>query len=335
MANVPIELFSVTDGELLAEGLTDANGEYELIVSAESGLAVRLEVSASIETDNFAVLVVDRDRLLYRVASERFALPENGRMGVDLVIDLSSEAPAFNILDVASGGLQFLADVLSEPPALPNLTIIWQEGIASPCRTCFRGTTIDLQGDPDDPDGYDDDIILHEVGHFVQSLLSVDDSPGGSHDGTPTNPLLAYGEGFATFFSCWVRGTDTYQDYRTEGWKFRRHESLVEELHGTTNGRLDGDLSEILVTAIFWDLFDDSPDESHDTLSGNDVWAATLFEMMSERPDRDLGARGIDLADFIEQARCRFDDVAPFQALVEETGFPFDFDLPEACPAEL
>ncbi|HTE06413.1 MAG TPA: PPC domain-containing protein, partial [Planctomycetota bacterium] len=52
-------------------------------------------------------------------------------------------------------------------------------------------------------DGYDDAVILHEIGHLVHNLYSDSDSPGGIHyfGDSDQDPRLSFAEGFATFFS--------------------------------------------------------------------------------------------------------------------------------------
>jgi hypothetical protein len=275
--------------------------------------------------------VVERDRWdTHRIVDDRFVLSA-GRQRRDLQVEATSAAKALNILDVVRRGLEFAVAIYPDgPPELPHLIVVWEEGTPSPCGTCYGGNRIDLQGSPDDPDGYDDDIVLHEVGHFVQDALSVEDSPGGSHDGTPTDPLLAYSEGVATFFSCWVRQSDTYQDYRAEGWKIRQHEDLDEAYRGTSDGTVAGDVSEILVTALLWDLVDDDGQEPYDRLSGDDLVTGVLYTLLPSR-GANVGVNGVDLADFIDVARCQVQDAEALSDLIEATGYPFDFETALEC----
>ncbi len=64
-----------------------------------------------------------------------------------------------------------------------------------------------------DTDHYDDSVIVHEYGHFIEDIYSNTDSPGGSHDANAIiDPRLAWGEGWADFFSATVPGNPTYQD---------------------------------------------------------------------------------------------------------------------------
>lgn len=68
-----------------------------------------------------------------------------------------------------------------------------------------------------DTDHFDDSIILHEYGHFLEDVYAISESPGGSHSGTATiDPRLAWSEGWANFFQAAVLSDQYYID--TEGF---------------------------------------------------------------------------------------------------------------------
>ena len=52
-------------------------------------------------------------------------------------------------------------------------------------------------------DGYDDAVILHELGHVFHNLYSDSDNPGGTHyfGDSDQDPRLSFGEGYATFMA--------------------------------------------------------------------------------------------------------------------------------------
>ena len=87
---------------------------------------------------------------------------------------------------------------------LVALTARWSRG--SNNGTYYLNGGIFLLGATSDDDGYDDIVILHEIGHFVEDVYGRSDSPGGSHDGSPTDPNLAWSEGCSTYFGMAVRG---------------------------------------------------------------------------------------------------------------------------------
>lgn len=52
-----------------------------------------------------------------------------------------------------------------------------------------------------DTDHFDDSVIIHEYGHFLEDVYSRTDSQGGSHNGNfIIDPRLAWSEGWANFF---------------------------------------------------------------------------------------------------------------------------------------
>ena len=76
-----------------------------------------------------------------------------------------------------------------------------------------------VQGDVDhsDSDHFDNSVIVHEYGHFIEDNFGSPDSPGGSHNGSSAlDPRLAWGEGWADFFQAAVlygsTGAPVYRD---------------------------------------------------------------------------------------------------------------------------
>jgi hypothetical protein len=118
---------------------------------------------------------------------------------------------AFNILDVVTGGAQFVRDRWQRP--LPTLAVAWQDRQTEGLGTFFvpGSNIIHIKGEvQEDSDEYDDDIILHEFGHFTMHSLAKDTSPGGTHfiNGNTQDMRLAWSEGWANFFSAMVRDID-------------------------------------------------------------------------------------------------------------------------------
>ena len=77
-----------------------------------------------------------------------------------------------------------------------------------------------LEGAPEalDTDEFDTPVLLHELGHYLQWVYDFYDVvPGNFHNGADTDARLAWGEGWASFFSSAVRGTGFYGDSIGEG----------------------------------------------------------------------------------------------------------------------
>ncbi len=180
--------------------------------------------------------------------------------------------------------------------------IINAPGFAPACGTCFRPESghIELSGAVGDHDEWDTAVILHELGHHIAATWGRDDSPGGRHDGDRTWPALAWSEGFATFHAAWQQGDPRLGDLRPAGYQVIDLETLEDpRAYGTDDGRPDGDVSELLVAALLWDVFDGGPDDDDGVEVPNDVlWPALLGGLASLTTDQ--GAPGLDLLDVLE-----------------------------------
>ena len=131
-----------------------------------------------------------------------------------------------------------------------------------------------VNGDVDhsDTDHFDNTIILHEYGHFLEDHYSITDSPGGAHSGnTILDPRLAWGEGWANFFQAAVTGDYVYRDTggTPEGAPFIYfEEDLVAGTKDSTTTLGEGNFREFSITRAlvaidqltnnfseFWTLF--------------------------------------------------------------------------------
>jgi hypothetical protein len=72
-----------------------------------------------------------------------------------------------------------------------------------------------LLGDVDcsDTDHFDNSVIIHEYGHFLEYAFAKTSSPGGAHNGNfIIDPRLAWSEGWANFIQTAVLGDSNYRD---------------------------------------------------------------------------------------------------------------------------
>ena len=58
------------------------------------------------------------------------------------------------------------------PPPTPPLTVIWKPNYT--CTTAYSQDTIRVQGDTTDTDEWDDDVLLHEFGHYLMDTALAD-----------------------------------------------------------------------------------------------------------------------------------------------------------------
>ncbi|MBT6178403.1 MAG: hypothetical protein HOI23_14250 [Deltaproteobacteria bacterium] len=308
-SHLAIELVRTTDDTVIASGVVDSLGFYSIDLERPAG-AHYLRALAVSPAASRAVVVRDRsaERVVYSVRGEDFIPDSMSTINVDLIASSGTAAGgAFNILHSAMRAFDLIRRHTDE--LAPQLVYRWQPLRQFDCGSCYSGNVISLGGQASDPDEYDDDIILHEFGHYFSDRFSRDSSPGGSHNGDKTEPTLAYGEGFATFFSSMVKQEPTYIDNYDDSHKYKNIETAnedVEEYYGTEAQALDGDVSEYLVAALLWDSFDsESLEEPHDTLEiGESGVMALLGDWMRDPNVADIGYEGVDLADWMNALAC-------------------------------
>lgn len=114
-----------------------------------------------------------------------------------------------------------------------------------------------------DTDEFDQSVIAHEFGHYIEDRFGRSDSIGGSHGGsaTPLDLRVAFGEGWGNAFSGMALGSPIYRDSQ-EG--VQTDFSIDMEADDVLN---EGWFSEASVGEILWDLFDSTPNEPGDTVA--------------------------------------------------------------------
>ena len=125
-------------------------------------------------------------------------------------------------------------------------------------------TGIYLLGDftTGDTDEFDQSVIAHEFGHYVEDRFGRSDSIGGEHGGsaTPLDLRVAFGEGWGNAFSGMVRNDPIYRD----SFNGAQDDFNIDlEADDDVN---EGWFSEASVWEILWDLFD-ATNEAGDTAS--------------------------------------------------------------------
>ncbi|NJL24635.1 MAG: hypothetical protein HC902_05330 [Calothrix sp. SM1_5_4] len=140
---------------------------------------------------------------------------------------------AFNILDQLHHANDYLRSKVSTCNSLyngcrdvtttnpvPKVVAYWEKGFNP--NSYFGGTSglsfylpgysrLFILGGQDgdvnnsDTDHFDNPVIIHEYGHFLEDVVGRSDSPGGSHNGNKViDPRLAWSEGWGNFFQATV-----------------------------------------------------------------------------------------------------------------------------------
>lgn len=273
---VTIEVVRNADSAVLSSTTTDSTGGYSLVFTNTGTAGVYVRVIA--ETDNAAIKNNTSDNAKYSFKSGIIDDSKGETFASSIDITVSSGAGgAFNILDVLTDGILFLKGLILINP--PMITAFWETNSCD--GTFFDGfnNSIHLLGggscppnSSGDTDEYDDDVILHEFGHYAAVNFSGDDSPGGEHllNDNTEDIRLAWSEGWAHFFSSAIRGNPSQVDTVTT----RPGIATTFEIEGPSlfgsiidlNSSSIYTTSEVSVATVLWDIFDNS-NETFDALS--------------------------------------------------------------------
>ncbi|HSC66397.1 MAG TPA: hypothetical protein VLC79_01805 [Cellvibrio sp.] len=268
--NLVVELID-NRNVVVATTNTDNFGSYSLGV--ESGRMVKVRVKAqSLRTQtpawNFKVTDNTNANSLYVMdgnliaASEATAvrnLHANSGWGGSGYTDPRVAGP-FAILDSVLSGVDRIVAADSQVNFSP-LELRWSvrnrtaEGdltLGEIGTSFFSGTEIYILGsEDDDTDEYDQHVVLHEWGHYIERELSRSDSIGGDHmKGDKLDMRVAMSEGFANAFSAMIIDDPDYRDASgtLQGGGFSNDVSQ-------TNNTVKGWYSEASVQSVLYNFY--------------------------------------------------------------------------------
>ncbi len=281
-----VEIILVSDGSVVGTGLTDPVTGAFSIASIPSGVEVQARIYARHSGSwgdkmNAVVMNNSTSNAVAAGLSNPINTGATTAFGPVLFTILGGAAPAFNIFDCEIKSFQYQASVDVDLPSVPPLLkIYWQAG--SSTGTFFARTlnSVFLAGTSADPDEYDDDIILHEIGHWVASNFSKDDTLGGPHTIVDQlDPRTSWSEGWAHYWSSTVR--------RFFPAEYASPQTQVDNLGGGGFSVFNVETpsfasfaimatNELAVVAVLWDITDAANEAPFDTLTGNEqaVWQA-------------------------------------------------------------
>src|SRR5205814_1495945 len=177
----------------LATGTTESDGAFSLQVPGSTAQSMTaLCITTSTSPGPFLDVRVANDDFtfgdLYSVSSAAVNSPGSGAvdMGTTLAMANSDAGKAFNIWDVINDALEFVAssNVNGSLPAA-KLTVIWRSTHLQTGSFFSGGTNRFIYVGVDG--AYDDTVMSHEFGHFIDNVFSKSDSPDGpaTNDGAP------------------------------------------------------------------------------------------------------------------------------------------------------
>lgn len=148
-----------------------------------------------------------------------------------------------------------------------------------------------------DTDHFDNSVIIHEYGHFLEDVYTISDSPGGAHSGNAIiDPRLAWSEGWGNFIQAATRNEAQYRD--TIGTPNAANPVAISDyifdvpLEASNGGSVgtctvgsatsgcdlpefnyEGNFREFAITRSLWDIFDSAanPDSTGDEAVNNNI----------------------------------------------------------------
>jgi hypothetical protein len=302
------------NGSILSADVTDDRGDYSLVVPSQTTLTIRVRAEM-VRTGRpaWSFRVIDNiEGMLYAIESGSFSsgtqgVVRNMRAASGWDGSAYSEARAaapFAILDTVYEQLQLVLEV--DPDLVfPELELNWSplnrsssdfnpelgEIITTAYFSFEQPVAIYVLGDENvDTDEYDEHVVAHEWGHYLEDQLARSDSIGGSHTIFGfLDPRLAMSEGWSNAWSAMALDDSVYKD--TSGFGQASAFSFDIESNTTFN---PGWYNESSIHSVLYDVFDQSND-GIDTIGlgfgpiyrtltgayGNGVPLTTIFSFMT------------------------------------------------------
>lgn len=251
VAGVTVDLVD-ENNDIMATVVTDNEGYYEFDSVPEAtkvGIVVKAEIKKSRATAGvgaeYEFTVRDNTsstspKKLYQLVSPQFTtLAEAGsdnshdilaKVGFDndgnVISEEQRESAPFAILRTMKSAANAL-EKIDANISMPSLNVYWSgKNIGSDGNkelgqigtSHYSGSGLMpglyILGKADsDTDEFDQGVIGHELGHYLQDKLSYSDSPGGDHgDNAFKDASLAYGEGYGTAIGGLLSGSQYYCD---------------------------------------------------------------------------------------------------------------------------
>lgn len=294
-------------------GQTDSNGQFSLQVPKDGTYTVQVNARGDNSFVRASVLKSPNNRSLFSLSSGALTVSSNTNVGT-LRANATGDllGGAFNIFEQIVRANEYLrlkvssSEGCSSPgctpfTVAPKATVYWSPGVnpgdyfGSSSLVSFYIPSQDglyilggADGETDDvdTDHFDDTVILHEYGHFLEDQFSKTDSPGGSHNGNSIiDPRLAWSEGFANFFGVLVnahfnsgdlRYRDSYGNSNSavRGVLFNYNVETNSPARDVATTSGEGNFREFAIARALWDATDRSADGND---SDSDGVAASGF----------------------------------------------------------
>ena len=274
----------------LATATTDANGNYTLAVPNNQSINV-IAVAEMLRDNTVSLPHWDfkardvqanappytyTDAVAFNSSAgtpHDLAIP-SGFNSMGSVTGTRASAP-FAVLDTVYRAVQFVLTVAPNTD-FPALDLDWAaDNPGSQTYFAPSNSSIVLSADPtEDTDEFDQHIIAHEFGHYVEHNFSRADNIGGLHGlGDRLDPRVAFGEGFGYAFSAMVLNDPVVRDSFVQMGTPVTSIINVETNPSTNPPGGGGDrsgcwCSESTVWSLLWDFYDNAADANDNVALG-------------------------------------------------------------------
>ncbi len=283
----------LANGSTVAMGATTATGEFMIQVPnmvLDSLTAVCVTSSTQTPSVLLSVRVANNDLGFgdyYSVSSATY--PTAGPAGLVTMDTTIARADidvgkAFNIWDVLMDGYEFLSSSQAHGGSTTDsLTAIWRE-THNRTGSFFQGGHVPYIY-VGSTSGYNDTVIAHEFGHFIDSEYSKSDSPGGQHFlGDDAQDIrLSWAEGLATYLGCSIRRFKGYPRpdiyVSTDGTNLSFSYELESLTGNAAIAHKTGSTNEVAVSAALWDISDGAGTRDESPGADDDPIERPFFEI--------------------------------------------------------
>lgn len=259
-----VYVLNAANDAVLGSGSTDQDGDFSIVCASVGvvDVVVRLDADTDLDGSFQRIRVTTESNVEYSAFSPVFAAHDTSTdldAGTTTALKITSggaEANAFNLLDMGVSMWEYVTqgDIV-ESASGQTVRLYWPGSGGS----FASGAGAHISSD----DGYDDAVILHELGHVLQNLYSDSDNPGGTHffGDSDQDPRLSFGEGYATFVGGVIQieeivrqalYVDANGSAQNGGVQLRLRLETVEPYANDAKGTAD----EVAVACTLFDLID-------------------------------------------------------------------------------
>lgn len=323
MSNSVVKVVADSNGQVLGEGKTGFS-RFEILYK-EPPQDSKVHLEFKLENEFAKVTKYNSTEVHVVKPQDSWDPKEKADYQGNFLVKVADGAGAYNIFKLINEGAAW---AIGKGFKINQTHVEWERDKSNGGDSSFyvpQKDTISIQGNVEDPDEFDNLVVLHEFGHRIVQKFAVDDSWGGKHSSsTRTTPKRAWSEGFASYLAHRMANKRSYSDRaKTLGTIY-----YVDDLEGVPTGTdasenwSFGDISEGVVRAALWDFEDGIEPKENDNVTGKEsALFAIIFGKLKKRELFEFGEKGkMDFADLIHEWGCKLpeDEKKPVQELFEK-----------------